>query len=87
MSAHTIRRTPRSIPLRTAEEARQWLRTNGVSASQFARDNGLSLDAVKEVLNGRSKANFGKAHDAAVALGIKRSPEITTMPHKITRQR
>ena len=87
MPTRTIRRKPRTIPLRTADEARQWLRTNGVSASQFARDKGLSLDAVKEVLNGRSKANFGKAHDAAVALGMKPNPEITTLSHKITRGR
>ena len=59
---------------------------NGLSASQFARDKGLSLDAVKEVLNGRSKANFGKAHAAAVALGMKPNPEITTLSHKVTRR-
>lgn len=87
MSTRQIRRKPRTAPLRTADEARQWLRNNGVSASQFARDHGLSLDAVKEVLNGRSKANFGKAHDAAVALGMKRNPEITTLSHKLTRGR
>ena len=86
MSTRKIRRKPRPIPLRTAEQAREWLRTNGVSASQFARDKGLSLDAVKEVLNGRSKANFGKAHAAAVALGMKPTPEITTLSHKVTRR-
>jgi gp16 family phage-associated protein len=87
MSTRQIRRKPRPTPLRTAEQAREWLRTNGVSASQFARDKGLSLDAVKEVLNGRSKANFGKAHAAAVALGMKPTPEIATLSHKVTRTR
>lgn len=86
MSTRSSRRKPRTIPLRTAEQAREWLRTNGLSASQFARDKGLSLDAVKEVLNGRSKANFGKAHAAAVALGMKPNPEITTLSHKVTRR-
>ncbi len=86
MSTRSSRRKPRTTPLRTAEQAREWLRTNGLSASQFARDKGLSLDAVKEVLNGRSKANFGKAHAAAVALGMKPNPEITTLSHKVTRR-
>ncbi len=63
------------------------MRTNGVSAYQLARDKGLSLDAVKEVLNKRSKANFGKAHDAAVALGMKPSPQIPTLSPKVTRSR
>ena len=86
MSTRSSRRKSRTTPLRTAEQAREWLRTNGLSASQFARDKGLSLDAVKEVLNGRSKANFGKAHAAAVALGMKPNPEITTLSHKVTRR-
>lgn len=86
MSTRSSRRKPRTTPLRTAEQAREWLRTNGLSASQFARDKGLSLDAVKEVLNGRSKANFGKAHAAAVALGMKPNPEITTLSHEVTRR-
>ena len=86
MSTRSSRRKPRTTPLRTAEQAREWLRSNGLSASQFARDKGLSLDAVKEVLNGRSKANFGKAHAAAVALGMKPNPEITTLSHKVTRR-
>ena len=86
MSTRSSRRKPRATPLRTAEQAREWLRSNGLSASQFARDKGLSLDAVKEVLNGRSKANFGKAHAAAVALGMKPNPEIATLSHKVTRR-
>ena len=44
MSTRSSRRKPRTTPLRTAEQAREWLRTNGLSASQFARDKGLSLD-------------------------------------------
>ncbi len=74
-------------PLRTAEEARQWLNDQGITATQFARDNKLSIDAVKEVLNGRSKANFGKSHAAAVALGMKPNPRIAALSRKATRGR
>ncbi|KAF1719789.1 DNA-binding protein [Pseudoxanthomonas wuyuanensis] len=83
MSDRKARR--KASPLRTAEQARAWLRDNGISAAQFARDHNLSLDAVKEVLLGRSKANYGKAHLAAVALGIKRNPQIPTLSPKSTR--
>jgi gp16 family phage-associated protein len=86
MSTRNLRRkTKRPAPLRTPEQARQWLRDNGISASEFARQNNLSLDAVKDVLGGRSKANIGKAHLAAVALGIKRNPEIPALSPKSTR--
>lgn len=61
-------------PLRTKEQAREWLLEQGLTLTQFARDNGLTLDSVRDVLIGRSKARTGNAHAAAVALGIKRNP-------------
>lgn len=79
------RATLRKPQLRTAAQARQWLRDNGLSAAQFARDNGLSHHAVKEVLNNRSKANFGQCHLAAVALGMKRNPQNNTVSPKTAR--
>lgn len=73
---------PKTLPLRTAEQARQWLTDQGITATQFARDNKLSIDAVKEVLCGRSKAKFGKSHAAAIALGMKTNPRIATLSRK-----
>ncbi|MBD9478534.1 DNA-binding protein [Pseudoxanthomonas sp. PXM02] len=87
MSTRNARRKPsRSPALRTADQAKEWLRTIGLSASQFARDNQLSLDAVKDVLGGRSKANFGSRHDAAVALGMKPNPQIPTVSRQTARR-
>jgi gp16 family phage-associated protein len=83
---NTRRKTSRTPALRTADQAKDWLRANGLSASQFARDNKLSLDAVKDVLGGRSKSNFGSRHDAAVALGMKPNPQIPTVSRQKARR-
>lgn len=87
MPTRNVRRKASRTPaVRTADEARQWLRDIGVSASQFARDNDLSLDAVKDVLGGRAKGNFGSRHDAAVALGMKPNPQIPTVSRQTARR-
>lgn len=51
--------------------ALQDLRASGISVSQWARDNGYTRDVVASVLYGRSACLHGKAHEVAVALGIK----------------
>lgn len=65
---------PRSTQaaLRTKEEAREWLLSRGISISEFARTHGLDRVSVSDVLRGKTKGLRGIAHDAAVALGIKR---------------
>lgn len=75
--------------LRTPEEARQFLRDNGITVVEFARQNGLDRHAVNDALRGVGKGNFGKSHQAAIALGIKRDPDsctkTATSRHKPTR--
>lgn len=66
--------------LRTPEEARQFLRDNGITVVEFARQNGLDRHAVNDALRGVGKGNFGKSHQAAIALGIKRDPDSCTNP-------
>ncbi len=66
--------------LRTPEEARQFLRDNGITVVEFARQNGLDRHAVNDALRGVGKGNFGKSHQAAIALGIKRDPDSCTKP-------
>lgn len=66
--------------LRTPEQARQHLRDNGITVVEFARQNGLDRHAVNDALRGVGKGNFGKSHEAAVALGIKRDPNSCTNP-------
>jgi len=66
--------------LRTPAQARQHLRDNGITVVEFARQNGLDRHAVNDALRGVGKGNFGKSHEAAVALGIKRDPNSCTNP-------
>lgn len=58
--------------LRSVEEARQDLIFRGISMHEFACQHGLAPYAVYRLLNGKScNTNFGKLHDAAIALGLK----------------
>ncbi|WP_329770402.1 DNA-binding protein [Stenotrophomonas maltophilia] len=74
-----IRRTTQP-KLRTPEEARQHLRDMGITVVAFARQNNLDRHAVNDALRGVGKGNFGKSHEAAIALGIKRDPNSCTVP-------
>lgn len=48
------------------------LRAQGKTIRQWAEDNGFPERAVYRVLNGLDKGNFGRAHNIAIAAGIKR---------------
>ncbi|MCL1560845.1 MULTISPECIES: DNA-binding protein [Xanthomonas] len=65
----------KSSSLRTPDQAKSWLRDNGVTVSQFARSHGISRDVVADLLRGRTRGNYGKTHSAAVALGLKPRPD------------
>lgn len=60
-------------PLRTREEARRWIISQGISVKDFAEARHLDLASTYQVLSGAKQGLRGKAHAAAVALGIKRS--------------
>lgn len=51
------------------------LRNQGKTIRQWADEQGFSPRAVYRVLNGLDKGNFGRAHDIAIAAGIKAAPE------------
>lgn len=55
----------------TPEQVKQQFRTRGLTLTQWATENGYGRDAVYRVLNGKDKAHFGRAHEIAVALGLK----------------
>ncbi|WP_122583384.1 DNA-binding protein [Pseudomonas viridiflava] len=57
--------------LKSPNEAKLWLLAQGVSVAEFSRQHGLDQATTYQVLAGRKKGNRGKAHHAAVALGIK----------------
>ncbi|WP_369681775.1 DNA-binding protein [Pseudomonas gingeri] len=58
--------------LRTPAEAKAWLIDRGISVKEFAYSHGLDAATTYQILNGRKLGRRGKAHAAAVALGIKR---------------
>ena len=60
--------------LKSPAEAKNWLRANGISISDFARQHDLDPATTYQVLSGVKKGYRGKAHKAAVALGIKADP-------------
>jgi gp16 family phage-associated protein len=66
--------TTMTTQLKTPEQARQWFDDNGISITEWCRDNKLSRMAVVEIIYGRRKGLRGEGHKAAVALGIKADP-------------
>lgn len=55
----------------TPDQARERLRSNGKTVSQWAREHGFRIQAVYRVLGGQDKAYYGNSHAIAVALGLK----------------
>lgn len=63
---------PNAYPTEQAlNQARQRLAALGISAKEWAEQNGLSPSTVYAVLNGQKKCLRGESHRAAVLLGIK----------------
>lgn len=55
----------------TATQVKERFRQRGKTITAWAEENGYTRNEVYRVLNGQAKANYGKAHDIAVALGLK----------------
>jgi gp16 family phage-associated protein len=53
---------------------------NGVTIRAWAQEAGFSEGLVYAVLNGKNKATRGESFRIAVALGLKRKPEINEIP-------
>lgn len=55
----------------TPAQVKQRFRQRGITITQWAEEHGYKRNAVYRVLNGFDKANYGQAHEIAVALGLK----------------
>lgn len=55
----------------TPDQIKKNLREQGKTITDWARERGYSRVEVYRVLNGQSKAYYGKAHAIAVELGLK----------------
>ena len=53
------------------KQARERLRRDGLTVAAWSDAHGFPLHAVRAVLYGRNKGNYGQAHKIAVALGVK----------------
>lgn len=53
---------------------RDELIARGVNLRAFCAEKNISYQSARELLCGKSKGRRGKAHDAAVALGLKAVP-------------
>jgi gp16 family phage-associated protein len=54
----------------TAEQVKSLFRQR-ITFTQWAEEHGYSRNEVYRVLNGQTKANYGKSHEIAVKLGLK----------------
>ncbi|WP_232301200.1 DNA-binding protein [Gilvimarinus agarilyticus] len=59
----------------TPNQVKERFRARGITVTQWAEEQGYRRDAVYRVLNGFDKANYGRAHEIAVALGLKAGVE------------
>lgn len=55
----------------TADQVKERFRLAGKTFTDWAKENGYTRNEVYRVLNGQAKANYGKAHEIAVKLGLK----------------
>ena len=60
--------------LRTPSEAREWLARHGVTISCWARSKGFRPSVVASLLAGRTRGQWGEAHQAAIRLGLRPAP-------------
>ena len=59
----------------TPKTARAWFILNGICITEWCKTLNLDHGAVTDLLRAKSKGSRGKAHKAAVALGLKKNPE------------
>lgn len=55
--------------------ARQRLFAAGINVAALCREHGVSHQAAKDILSGRSQGHRGEAHRAAILLGLKPDPK------------
>ncbi|AYO54935.1 DNA-binding protein [Acinetobacter wuhouensis] len=63
--------------LKTPEQVKQEFINAGTIVSDWAAQRNFTPQEVYKVLNGQSKGNYGRAHEIAVALGLKENSKVT----------
>ena len=57
----------------TKEQLKEKFKQDGKTFTSWAKENGYSVQEVTRVINGFSKAQYGKGHEIAVKLGLKKA--------------
>lgn len=65
-----------SAKVRTPDEARAWLARHGVTITAWARSHGFKPAVVAALLAGRTRGEWGEAHEAAIRLGLRPGPDV-----------
>ena len=60
----------------TPAQIKSKFRREGKTFTDWASEHGYPRNAVYRVLNGFDKANYGRAHEIAVKLGLKNSEQL-----------
>ncbi|MEC4750035.1 DNA-binding protein [Methylomicrobium sp. Wu6] len=55
----------------TPEQVKEQFQQRGQTFSAWAKNNGYTRNEVYRVLNGQTKAKYGKCYEIAVKLGLK----------------
>ena len=59
----------------TGEQAKERIRKDGFTIKRWAHKRGFDFRLVSDVIRGVNKGNYGKGHEVAVALGMKKTNE------------
>lgn len=62
----------------TPDQVRQRFRQRGETFTAWSQRHGFDRRAVTRVLTGTDKGDYGRAHEIAVALGLKVPPQEST---------
>lgn len=57
----------------TTDQIKKRFQERGVTFTEWAAQNGYTRNEVYRVLNGQAKAKYGRAHEIAVKLGLKKA--------------
>ena len=67
----TTKRTTPKTHAEKAAEIKKNLHDQGITIHQWAEKHGYPVTEVYKVLSGERKGLYGRAHDIAVAIGLK----------------
>lgn len=59
----------------TGDQVKSKLRAEGITLKQWAASKGFDYLTVSRVIRGVQRGNYGKGHEIAVALGLKKNNE------------